>query len=147
MTLSSLARVVPVAAAFAVAFALLTTADSASLIAAEPVQETAAEAPENPIEATEESVRAGLRVYGRFCRACHGVRADGQGMTAPPGSRPANLIDDEWVHGDSDGDIYLVIRNGVPPNFDMDAWEGRVTDEEIWHIVNFLRNFAERLAR
>ena len=51
------------------------------------------------------------------------------------------------MHGDSDGDIYLVIRNGVPPNFDMDAWEGRVTDEEIWHIVNFLRNFAARMAR
>ena len=92
-------------------------------------------------------VRAGLRVYGRFCRACHGIRADGQGMTAPTGSRPANLIDDEWVHGDTDGDIFLVIRNGVPPAYDMDAWEGRITDEEIWHIVNFLRNMAVRMAR
>ena len=147
MTLSSLVRVVPVPAAFAFAVALFTAADSAPLIAAGPQQESAAEAPENPIEATQESVRAGLRVYGRFCRSCHGIQADGQGMTAPPGSRPANLIDDEWVHGDRDGDIYLVIRNGVPPNYDMDAWEGRITDEEIWHVVNFLRNFAARLAR
>ena len=143
--MSSLARVVPVLAAFA--FAPFMAAEPAPLIAAEPVQEAAAEAPENPIEATEESVRAGLRVFGRFCRSCHGPRADGQGTTAPPGSRPANLIDDEWVHGDSDGDIYLVIRNGVPPQYDMDAWEGRITDEEIWHVVNFLRNFAARMAR
>lgn len=140
--MSSPARAVPVLAAMA--FALFTIADSAPLVAAEPVQEPAAEAPENPIEATEESVRSGLRVYGRFCRSCHGIRADGQGMTAPTGSRPANLIDDEWVHGDRDGDIFLVIRNGVPPAYDMDAWEGRITDEEIWHIVNFLRNMAER---
>ena len=136
--------VVPVLAA--VAFALLGAAGSSPLIAAGPAQEAAAEVPENPIEATEESVRAGLRVYGRFCRACHGIRADGQGMTAPPGSRPANLIDDEWVHGDTDGDIFLVIRNGVPPAYDMEAWEGRITDEEMWHIVNFLRNMAERMA-
>lgn len=145
MTLSSLARVVPVPAAFAVAFALLPAAGSAPLTAAGAVQEPAAEVPENPVEATEESVRSGLRVYGRFCRSCHGIRADGQGMTAPPGSRPANLIDDEWVHGDRDGDIFLVIRNGVPPDYDMDAWEGRITDEDIWHVVNFLRNMAERL--
>ena len=141
MTLSSVARVVPVLAAFA--FALFTAADSAPLIAAGPQQEAAAEAPENPIEATQESVRAGLRVYGRFCRSCHGVRGDGRGQSPPAGSRPANLIDEEWVHGDSDGEIYAVIRAGVPPAYDMDAWEGRITDDEIWHIVNFLRFLAQ----
>ena len=146
MTPSSLVRIATVPTAFALAFALFTAADSAPVIAASPVQEAAAEAPENPVEATEESVRSGLRVYGRFCRSCHGIRADGQGMTAPTGSRPANLIDDEWTHGDTDGDIFLVIRNGVPPAYDMDAWEGRITDEEIWHVVNFLRNMAERMA-
>ena len=145
MTLSSLARIAPVPAAFALAVALFPAAGSAPLAAAGATQEPAAEVPQNPVEATEESVRSGLRVYGRFCRSCHGIRADGQGMTAPPGSRPANLIDDEWVHGDRDGDIFLVIRNGVPPAYDMDAWEGRITDEEIWHVVNFLRNMAERL--
>ncbi len=146
MTPSSLVRAATVPTAFALAFALFTAADSAPVIAASPVQEAAAEAPENPVEATEESVRSGLRVYGRFCRSCHGIRADGQGMTAPTGSRPANLIDDEWTHGDTDGDIFLVIRNGVPPAYDMDAWEGRISDEEIWHVVNFLRNMAERMA-
>ena len=50
------------------------------------------------------------------------------------------------MHGDTDGDIFLVIRNGVPPAYDMEAWEGRITDEEMWHIVNFLRNMAERMA-
>lgn len=145
MTLSSVVRIAVVPAALA--FALFPAADTAPLAAAAPAQEAAPEPPENPVEATDESARAGLRVYGRFCRSCHGPRADGQGTTAPPGSRPANLIDDEWVHGDTDGDIFLVIRNGVPPAYDMDAWEGRITDEEIWHIVNFLRNMAERMAR
>ena len=136
-------RIVP---ALAAACALLAAAAPApgaeAAAAASAEQEEAAAVPENPIEATEESVRAGLRVYGRFCRSCHGVRGDGRGQNPSPGTRPANLIDDEWVHGDSDGEIYTVIRQGVPPAYDMDAWEGRITDEEIWHVVNFLRFLA-----
>ena len=145
--MSSVARVAAVLVVPAAVFALLATAAPNTVRAAEAVQEpqeAAAEIPENPIEATEESVRAGLRVYGRFCRSCHGINLDGRGQSPSPGTRPANLVDDEWVHGDSDGEIYNVIRQGVPPNYDMDAWEGRITDEEIWHIVNYLRFRASR---
>ena len=146
--MSSLFRVAAVPMVPAAVFALIATAAPGTVQAAEAAQETqeaAAEIPENPIEATEESVRAGLRIYGRFCRSCHGIRGDGRGQNPSPGTRPANLIDDEWVHGDSDGEIYNLIRRGVPPAYDMDAWEGRITDEEIWHVVNFLRNLAERM--
>ena len=142
--MSSLARVVSVPAVLAAALALFMAADSSPVMAAGAAQDASAEAPENPIEATEESVRAGLRVYGRFCRSCHGINLDGRGQSPSPGTRPANLVDDEWVHGDSDGEIYNVIRQGVPPNYDMDAWEGRITDEEIWHVVNYLRFRAAR---
>ncbi len=144
--MSSLTRIVAVPALVGAVFALLAAAAPTLQAAeeAEAIQEAAAEIPENPIEATEESVRAGLRIYGRFCRSCHGVRGDGRGQNPSPGTRPANLIDDEWVHGDSDGEIYNVIRQGVPPAYDMDAWEGRVSDEEIWHVVNFLRELAAR---
>lgn len=147
--MSSLARILAVLVVPAAVFALIPNAAVDTVQAAGPAQETqeaAAEIPENPVEATEESVRAGLRIYGRFCRSCHGVRGDGRGQNPSPGTRPANLIDDEWVHGDSDGEIYNVIRQGVPPAYDMDAWEGRISDEEIWHVVNFLRNLAERMA-
>ena len=145
--MSSVARVAAVLVVPAAVFALLAIAAPNTVKAAEAVQETqeaAAEIPENPIEATEESVRAGLRVYGRFCRSCHGINLDGRGQSPSPGTRPANLVDDEWVHGDSDGEIYNVIRQGVPPNYDMDAWEGRITDEEIWNVVNYLRFRASR---
>ena len=144
--MSRITRIVAVPALAGAAVALLAAA-APTLQAAEAsgaIQEPAAQIPENPIEATEESVRAGLRVYGRFCRSCHGVRGDGRGQNPSPGTRPANLIDEEWVHGETDGEIYNVIRQGVPPAYDMDAWEGRITDEEIWHVVNFLRELAAR---
>ena len=97
---------------------------------------------DNPIELTDESVSAGRQIYGRFCRSCHGVRADGRGMAAPPGSRPANLVDDAWDHGDSDAEIFKVIKEGVPPKYDMDAWDGRMADDDIWNAINFLRDLA-----
>jgi len=97
---------------------------------------------DNPIPLSEESVANGRNTFGRFCRSCHGQRADGRGMAAPPGSRPANLVDDEWDHGDTDAAIFTVIREGVPPNYDMDAWEGRITDDDIWNVINYLRDLA-----
>ena len=97
---------------------------------------------DNPIELTEESVSAGRQMYGRFCRSCHGMRADGRGMAAPPGSRPANLVDDTWDHGSSDAEIFKVIKEGVPPDYNMDAWDGRVSDDDIWNVINYLRDLA-----
>lgn len=99
---------------------------------------------DNPIEMSEESIAAGRRTYGRFCRSCHGLGADGSGMTAPPDSMPANLVDDEWDHGSTDGEIFTVIKEGVGPKFDMNAWEGRITDDEIWQVINFLRDLASK---
>lgn len=151
MTLPRNRLSVPSLITFAAAFAALsltgpfgTTASveaSGGFVAAQDEQEEA-EPQANPIAMSEDSVSAGRRVFGRFCRSCHGVRADGQGMTAPSGSRPANLVDDQWDHGSTDGEIFGVIRGGVPPAYDMDAWEGRITDDDIWNIINFLRDLA-----
>lgn len=98
---------------------------------------------DNPVASSEESIAAGRGTYGRFCRSCHGIGADGRGMAAPPDSRPANLVDEEWDHGDTDAAIFKVIREGVPPKYDMDAWEGRITDDDIWNVINFLRDLAD----
>ena len=97
---------------------------------------------DNPIATSEESVAAGRTIYGRFCRSCHGQRADGRGMAAPPGSRPANLIDAEWDYGSSDAEIFKVIKEGIAPKYDMDAWEGRVSDDDMWNVINYLRDLA-----
>ena len=151
MTLSSNRPSVPSLITFAAAFAVLAVAapfgatasvEAAGRSVAVQDGQDESEPQANPIEMSEDSVRAGRRVFGRFCRSCHGMRADGQGMTAPSGSRPANLVDDQWDHGSTDGEIFTVIREGVPPAYDMDAWEGRITDDDIWNIINFLRDLA-----
>ncbi|MBW8866485.1 MAG: PQQ-dependent sugar dehydrogenase, partial [Acidobacteria bacterium] len=43
--------------------------------------------------------------------------------------------------GSTDGEIYTVIKNGVPPTM-MAGWDGRLSDREIWSVVNYLRALA-----
>ena len=129
-------------AAVLVVLAWIALSGSPAPVEAATAPAAAAATQDNPVEATDESIAAGRRVYGRFCRSCHGMTGDGRGMAAPAGSQPANLIDDQCDHGDTDAAMYKVIREGVPPRYDMDAWEGRITDEEIWHVINYLRDLA-----
>jgi len=98
----------------------------------------------NPVPATAESVAAGQVIYKRRCSACHG--ADGKG--GPPKEdylkAPPNLIDGSWDHGSSDGEIYWVIKNGVPPDLLMEGWDDRLSDTDMWNVVNFLRDLAQK---
>ena len=94
----------------------------------------------NPVPVTPESIAAGRRVYGTFCASCHGSSGKGDGPMPPEGSKPANLIDEQWDHGSTDGEIFATIRDGVGPKFDMDSWEGKITEENMWNVVNYIRS-------
>jgi mono/diheme cytochrome c family protein len=103
----------------------------------------AASAQKNPIPTSETSVRAGRAVYARICRACHGLQGKGDGVSAPPGSKPANLVDAEWKYGASDAEIFKNIKEGIKPYDVMEPWGKKLSDTEIWHTVNFLRDLAK----
>ena len=98
----------------------------------------------NPVEMSEESVAAGRVVYARFCRSCHGTAGEGDGGGAPEGALPANLVDEEWDFGDTDVEIFNTIADGIPPDYFMEPWAGRIPDEDIWNTVNYLRDLANR---
>ena len=105
--------------------------------------EMAQEVPDNPVAMSDESVAGGLKIYIRFCRACHGTGGVGDGPGAPPDVMPPSLVDTECYEGCLDGEVFNVIRNGVPPDYYMEPWEGRITDEDIWNIVNYLNSLKE----
>ncbi len=98
----------------------------------------------NPVASSPASVAAGEAVYMKYCRGCHAKDAAG-GPPPEAGEEPAsNLIDAEWNHGSSDGEIFHVIKNGVPPTMIMEAFGPRVPDADIWNVVNFLRSIAQK---
>src|SRR5262249_8148780 len=91
----------------------------------------------NAIPSNAESVEAGKKIYQRNCAGCHGPGGKGDGSMALSGGTPSDLTDDVWDHGSSDGDIFVVIRDGV--SSDMLGYKGKLTDEQIWQVITFIR--------
>lgn len=101
----------------------------------------------NPIAMSEASVKAGRGVYAKICRACHGLAGKGDGISAPPGSKPANLVDAEWKYGASDPEIFKTIKGGIKPYDVMEPWGKKISDNDIWNTINFLRDLAKPKAK
>ncbi len=94
----------------------------------------------NPVAASAESRSAGRRVYTRMCGRCHGPEGKGDGTAA---SAPVpDLTDAAWDYGSSDGEIFAVIHDGV--STDMDGYAARLSDPDIWNVVNYLRTLAAK---
>ena len=117
------------------------------LLGQQPATAPPASAIKNPVAATEKSIDSGRKLFQQYCRPCHGADATGNGPLAPKDMLPANLVDDDWAHGPTDGDIFANIRNGIGPKFDMKSWKSRMTTEEIWNVVNYLRSIEAPAAR
>ena len=100
----------------------------------------------NPIPTSENSIKAGRAVYARICRDCHGLQGKGDGIKAPPGSKPANLTDAEWKYGGSDAEIFKTIKGGVKPFDVMEPWGKKISDTDIWNTINFLHDLAAKAA-
>src|SRR4051795_1334898 len=100
----------------------------------------------NPVAATPASLSAGKGAYDTNCAGCHGNKAQGAEKAGvvisiiqeQGGKQPPDLTDDKWDHGSTDGEIYTVIKKGVPPTM-MAGWDGRISDTEIWSIINYIR--------
>ena len=102
----------------------------------------------NPVASTPESIASGQKQYQTLCSGCHGKDAKG-GITVSViedrgGNQPPDLTDDKWDHGSSDGGIFAVIKKGVAPDFFMAPWDGRITDTEIWNMVNYIKSLAQK---
>jgi len=101
----------------------------------------------NPVPATAASVAAGKAVFDKYCKFCHGDTGKGDGALAPKDSHPADLTDDTWDRGSSDGEIYAVIRDGAGPKFDMKGFKARLMDRDMWNTVNYLRSLNPKTSK
>ncbi len=110
---------------------------------------------EERIPSDPDSIRRGERVYAAECASCHGVRLEGQAdwqIRRPDGRLPAPPHDASghtWHHPDAH--LFDMTKFGVaafaPPGYesDMPAFEDRLSDEEIWDVLAFIRSrWSER---
>ena len=101
----------------------------------------------NPVEATPQSIAAGGRLFRDQCARCHGPAGLGDGRDgAALNPKPANLADETWKHGSSDGEIFVAIRDGLKADGKtaMPSFASRMTAQEIWTTVNYIRTLGSK---
>jgi cbb3-type cytochrome c oxidase subunit III len=94
----------------------------------------------NPVTSDDQSIEAGRKLYQRHCSGCHGPRGKGDGGMALSGGTPSDLTDDTWDYGSTDGEIFVVIRDGV--SSDMQSYKDKLTEKEIWQVINYVRSLG-----
>ncbi len=90
----------------------------------------------NPVEATDESIAMGRQLFGNNCTQCHGVLGRGDGPLADTlPVPPADFRQHVPFH--SEKFFFGVIGNGLGDI--MPAFGEQLTEEERWHLINFLQ--------
>jgi mono/diheme cytochrome c family protein len=92
----------------------------------------------NPVPADEASIGRGAQSFQQYCTECHG--RDGRAQMDVI-SDATDLTDPElYYNGTAEQDIYNSIAQGA--GVGMPPWQQQLkSDEAIWDLVNFIRNW------
>jgi copper transport protein len=96
--------------------------------------------PANPVYPDANSISIGREIYQQNCVSCHGTTGvPPEGLDLNP--YPLNLTVHVPQH--PDGQLFRFIDGGVAGSA-MPAWgeEGLLSEEQIWHVVNYLRTLG-----
>jgi cytochrome c1 len=85
----------------------------------------------NPIPMNEQSIIKGKELYGKHCLRCHGEGGKAGGNL--------DLIKAVFIHGDSDGEIFHVITDGVKGTA-MRAFKNDLMKDMRWNLVNYIKS-------
>ena len=96
----------------------------------------------NPVPANAASLAAGQKLYEKHCSVCHGEKGKGDGeMGEEMDPKPANLSDADWKHGSTDGEIFVVIRDGIKGT-GMKSFSRKLTVHQLWDVINYVRSLG-----
>jgi mono/diheme cytochrome c family protein len=101
----------------------------------------------NPFAGDHEAAEAGAEIYEINCASCHGVEGKGDGPAAEAlDPKPASLADAHMMEDMSDGALFWRVSEGgamEPFNSAMPAWKETLSEDEIWQVITYIREFAE----
>jgi mono/diheme cytochrome c family protein len=94
----------------------------------------------NPIAKSEASNKAGQALYTKNCASCHGKAGLGVGVKARalktfPGDFSSAAYQDQ-----TDGEHFYKTKFG---RGEMPKYEGKMSDNDIWNMVNYMRTFKK----
>ena len=80
-----------------------------------------------------ETIALGQSLYGTNCATCHGPDGVGKVLGA------ADFTDLRFVDDRAPRDFYLTVTQGKGS---MPAWQGRLSQDERWAVIDYLRTFS-----
>lgn len=100
----------------------------------------------NPVASSAESIEKGKALYLERskgnCIFCHGETGAGnEANLARLRRKPADISNKERMDKMTDGELFWKISKGI--NGIMPAGEKRMSEEERWHVVNYIRTLAK----
>ena len=98
----------------------------------------------SPLPSSPETVAQGKALYNGkgTCFNCHGKDGDGHGpVAAQLDPSPRNFQHHGFWRHRTEGEIFWVIKHGSPGT-SMIGFDGQLTDEEIWTIIQYERSFG-----
>jgi mono/diheme cytochrome c family protein len=94
----------------------------------------------NPVAKGDASNKAGLALYTKNCASCHGKVGLGDGVKARTlKDFPGDFSKAEYQN-QTDGDHFYKTKTG---RGEMPKYEGKLSDDDIWNIVNYMRTFKK----
>ena len=94
----------------------------------------------NPVVKDDASIKAGMVLYTKNCASCHGKTGLGDGVKARTlKDFPGDLSGADYQN-QTDGEHFYKTKFG---RAEMPKYEGKMSDEDIWNMVNYMRTFKK----
>jgi mono/diheme cytochrome c family protein len=94
----------------------------------------------NPIATSDASTKAGMALYTRNCASCHGKAGLGDGVKARMLKDFPGDFSKADFQNQTDGEHFYKTKTG---RGEMPKYEGKLADNDIWNIVNYMRTFKK----
>ncbi len=93
---------------------------------------------ENPVQPTPANLAEGAREYEEHCAVCHGGARQAKSVLRTKFSPPVPQLVTRVPH-DPDPDFFWITKHGIRMT-GMPAWDGILSDDQIWKVVSFLKH-------
>jgi mono/diheme cytochrome c family protein len=94
----------------------------------------------NPVKADAASNTAGKTLWDKNCASCHGKTGLGDGVKARTLETHPGDFTKAAYQSQTDGELFGKTKVGRD---EMPKYEGKLTDEDIWNIVNYSRTMKK----
>jgi mono/diheme cytochrome c family protein len=94
----------------------------------------------NPVAKSDAGNKSGMALYNKNCASCHGKTGLGDGVKARALKDSAGDFSSAVYQNQTDGEHFYKTKFGKG---EMPKYEGKLSDEDIWSMVNYMRTFKK----